>query len=102
MKVRAAQMMEMHDKAKEHHEHHDFIEGLHEGAKALTTRASEMDKIADAAKPLYDSLDEAQKRRFGMLFHAMQQMHGHMAHMGHMMDHMGGHHDDHDGGEHSD
>ena len=59
MKARAARMMEMHDKAKEHHEHHDFIEGLHEGAKALTTRASEMDKIADAAKPLYDSLDEA-------------------------------------------
>jgi hypothetical protein len=93
-KARAARMAEWHEKAKEHHEHRDMIEGLRQGAKGLTARAGEMEKIADAAKPLYDSLDDAQKRRFGMLFHAMRQMHGHMGEMGHM-EHMGGHPDGH-------
>jgi hypothetical protein len=51
-----------------------------------------MEKIADAAKPLYDSLDDTQKRRFGMLLHMMMRMHGHMEHMGHMM-HVEGHSD---------
>ena len=90
-------MAELHEKAKEHHEHPDLIEGLRQGAKALTARAGEMEKIADAAKPLYDSLDDAQKRRFAMLFHAMERMHGHMGHMGHM----GGHPDYHEDAEHS-
>jgi zinc resistance-associated protein len=83
-KARAARMAEWHEKAKERHEHPNFIEGLKDAAKAMTTRAAEMDKIADAAKPLYDSLDDAQKHRFGMLFHAMARMH-----MKHMMGHMG-------------
>jgi len=105
-KARAARMAEWHEKAKERHEHPNLIEGLREGAKAMTARAGEMEKIADAAKPLYDSLDDAQKHRFGMLFHAMARMQGHMGHMGHMMghmgpmEHMGGHSDDHEDAEH--
>ncbi len=102
-KARAARMAEWHEKAKERHEHANFIEGLREGAKAMTARAGEMEKIADAAKPLYDSLDDAQKRRFGMLFHAMARMQGNMGHMmGRMgpMEHVGGHPDDHGDAEH--
>jgi hypothetical protein len=34
----------------------------------LTTRAAALRRLADAEKPLYQSLDEAQKRRFGMAF----------------------------------
>ena len=105
-KARAARRAEWHEKAKERHEHPNLIEGLREGAKAMTARAGEMEKIADAAKPLYDSLDDAQKRRFGMLFHTMARMQGHMGHMGHMMghmgpmEHMGGHSGDHEDAEH--
>ncbi len=94
-KARAARMAEWHEKAKEHHEHPDLIENLRQGAKAMTERAGELEKIADAAKPLYDTLDEAQKRRFGMLFHVMARMHGHMGHMGNM-GHMDQHSDDQD------
>lgn len=95
-KARAARMAEWHEKAKERHEHPDLIENLRQGAKAMTARAGEMERIADAAKPLYDSLDDAQKRRFSMLFHIMARMHGHMGHMGHMDQHS----DDGQDGEH--
>jgi hypothetical protein len=98
-KARAARMSEWHEKAKERHEHPDLIESLREGAKAMTARAGEMEKIADAAKPLYDSLDEAQKHRFSILFHMMARMHGHMGHMGHMGQ-MGQHSDSGEDGEH--
>jgi hypothetical protein len=98
-KARAARMAEWHERAMERHEHPDLIENLRQGAKAMTARAGEMEKIADAAKPLYDSLDDAQKRRFGMLFHMMARMHGHMGHMGHMGQ-MGQHSDSGEDGEH--
>ncbi len=101
MKARAARMAEWREKAKEHHGRPDLIEGLRQGAKGLTARAAEMEKIADAAKPLYDSLDDAQKRRFGVLLHATAEKHSHMAHMGHMMGQMGGHPDDRERGEDS-
>ncbi len=102
-KARAARMAEWREKAKERHEHPNLIEGLRDGAKAMTARAGEMEKIADAAKPLYESLDDAQKRRFGILFRTMARMQGHMGHMmEHMgpMEHMGGHSGDHEDGEH--
>jgi hypothetical protein len=47
------------------------IEGLRERAKQLEERsvqlqtiAAEFKKLADSAEPLYESLDDAQKRRF--------------------------------------
>ena len=43
-------------------------ERLSERADALTSRAAALKRLADAEKPLYHSLDEAQKRRFGMAF----------------------------------
>jgi zinc resistance-associated protein len=46
----------------------DAIQRLRDRADALTTRAGELRRIADAAQPLYQSLDEAQKRRFNVMF----------------------------------
>jgi hypothetical protein len=69
-KARAARFAEWRDHAKEEHRHRDALDVLRQRSKALTTRATELDKLAEAAKPLYDSLDEAQKHRFGMLLRA--------------------------------
>jgi hypothetical protein len=101
--ARVARMADWREKANERHEHPNLIEGLRDGAKAMTARAGEMEKIADAAKPLYDSLDDAQKRRFSILLYTMARMQGHMGHMmGRMgpMEHVGGHSGDHEDGEH--
>ncbi len=45
----------------------DALSRLREGADAMTTRAAGLKKLADAAEPLYKSLDDAQKRRFAVL-----------------------------------
>jgi zinc resistance-associated protein len=44
----------------------DVTDRLRDRADALTTRAAALRRLADAGKPLYQSLDEAQKRRFGV------------------------------------
>lgn len=59
----------------------DVIERLRERADGMVERGETMKKLADAAAPLYDSLDEAQKRRFGVLFRQTQNPH--MAFAGH-------------------
>jgi zinc resistance-associated protein len=48
-------------------QHTDPIERMHDRADALTTRAVALRRLADAEKPLYASLDEAQKRRFDLV-----------------------------------
>jgi hypothetical protein len=45
----------------------DAIERLRDRADALTTRAAALRRLADAEKPLYESLDAAQKRRFDLV-----------------------------------
>jgi zinc resistance-associated protein len=45
----------------------DAITRLRQGADAMTARATGLKKLADAAEPLYKSLDDGQKRRFGMV-----------------------------------
>jgi hypothetical protein len=45
----------------------DAIERLRQGADAMNARAAGLKKLADAADPLYKSLDESQKHRFAML-----------------------------------
>jgi ABC-type transporter Mla subunit MlaD len=42
----------------------DAIEHLNRRARSLADRSDNMKKLADAAEPLYASLDERQKRRF--------------------------------------
>jgi hypothetical protein len=45
----------------------DAIGRLRRGADAMTSRGAALKKLADAAEPLYQTLDEGQKRRFGLL-----------------------------------
>ena len=44
------------------------IDRLTRASERLAARAADMQKLAAAAKPLYDSLDDSQKRRFAVLF----------------------------------
>jgi len=44
----------------------DATERLRDRADALAARAAALRRLADAEKPLYQSLDEAQKRRFAI------------------------------------
>jgi zinc resistance-associated protein len=44
------------------------IDRLARASQRLSTRAADLQKLASAAKPLYDSLDDSQKRRFDILF----------------------------------
>jgi len=69
--TRAARAAEAREKAEEPHDHHDVIESLRERAKqleensvALENMAVELKELADAAEPLYESLDNSQKRLF--------------------------------------
>lgn len=45
----------------------DAIARMRQGADAMTARAAGLKKLADASEPLYKSLDDGQKRRFGEL-----------------------------------
>ena len=45
------------------------IDRLNHASEFLSARAADLQKLAAAAKPLYDSLDDGQKRRFAVLFH---------------------------------
>ena len=81
-KARAARIAEWREKAKEPREHRSVIEGLQQGAKRLAARSAELEKLADAAKPLYESLDDAQKGRFRPLLHIAGGRHWHHEHEG--------------------
>jgi hypothetical protein len=45
----------------------DAIARLRRGADMMTTRAAALTRLADAAEPLYKSLDDGQRHRFEML-----------------------------------
>lgn len=65
----------------------DAIGRLRQGADAMTARAAGLKKLADASEPLYNRLDDGQKRRFAVLLHA-----GHGGGRGAVLLHMRGHH----------
>ena len=44
------------------------IDRLARVSERLSARAADLQRLAAAAKPLYDSLDDSQKRRFAVLF----------------------------------
>lgn len=56
-------MMQMH----EQDQHMSPVDHLQAIADRLSQGAADVKKIADAAKPLYDSLDASQKEKFAML-----------------------------------
>ena len=64
MKERAERIK---DRADRQSARPDAIGRLRQGADAMTARAAGLKKIADAAEPLYKSLDEGQKHRFALL-----------------------------------
>jgi hypothetical protein len=72
----------------------DPVERLQRRAEAMTQQGAALKGVADAAKPLYQSLDDAQKHRFKVLAQLDRQRfgrghhwrrHGHEGH--HMMHH---------------
>ena len=84
-KARMEAMRSMHEKM--HEEMHKGerpspIERMTEMSEHLAKASAEMKSIADAAKPLFDSLDESQKHHFGPLlmslgeFRPRGEMHG--------------------------
>jgi zinc resistance-associated protein len=67
---RFARMAERRER-REARRQSDPIERLRQGADAMTATAAGMRRLADAADPLYKSLDDGQKRRFAMLARSM-------------------------------
>ena len=67
---------------------HDIVERLKLRADNMTQRGAALKQVADAATPLYQSLDEGQKKRFAMLARLDGPRFGH----GHQRRHHGGKH----------
>ena len=65
------------DRFRARREHEDdaerpsLIDRLRARSDRLAQRSTELKIIADAAAPLYASLDDGQKRTFGVLFHVL-------------------------------
>jgi len=76
-KARAARRAEWREKFKDQEGHKNLIERLQARAKALEARGADLSKLADASKPLYDSLDDSQKHRLGFLLHHLRGGEGH-------------------------
>jgi hypothetical protein len=86
------QMMRMHPQG----ERMSPVDRLEAMSDRLSQGATNVKKIADVAKPLYDSLDELQKHKFGMLGRMLMPERSRFA-MDMMQHHMG--EQDHDGAE---
>ena len=76
------QMMQAHEQG----ERMSPVDHLEAMADHMSRAAEDIRKIADAAKPLYASLDDSQKHKFGMLGRMVMPEHAEM-----MMHHTGGH-----------
>lgn len=90
-KARAARKAEWREKFKDQEGHQNLIELLKQKAKTLEARGADLTKLADAAKPLYDSLDDSQKHRLVILMHHLRGGEGH-----HHWGYGGGHWGDHE------
>ncbi len=66
----------------------DPLAAMQRRAQGMSARAAELEKLSAAAKPLYDSLDDTQKHRFGFLMRAATHGSMHAAH--HFMGPQGG------------
>jgi zinc resistance-associated protein len=66
-KERAERRVAWREQRESQEERRDPIERLQMRPQWLTQRAAELEKLIAAAKPLYDALDEGQKRRFAEL-----------------------------------
>jgi hypothetical protein len=76
-KERFARMEQRHTEREQRQAPPDPVQRMRERADAMTAAAAGLKRLADAADPLYKSLDENQKRRFVMLAHSTRHGHGH-------------------------
>ena len=63
-KTNADRSIAMRDELEQKKDHINIIEQMRMEAKFLSERSADRKKLADAAEPLYASLDDQQKRRF--------------------------------------
>jgi len=63
-KTRAERLVALQTERGQQKEPTDLIEFLNTRSKRLADRSADMKKLADAAQPLYASLDDQQKKRF--------------------------------------
>jgi zinc resistance-associated protein len=87
-------------KLREEERPRDAILRLRERADALTRRAQELRKLADAAAPLYESLTDDQKHRLRAL--VAMTMRPHMRYAGWRHEHEDHEHEEHEHHEHQD
>jgi hypothetical protein len=66
-KERAERFAAWREKRDSDEEHHDLVERLQMRSQRMTQRAADLEKLIAAIKPLYDTLDEGQKRIFAEL-----------------------------------
>ncbi len=71
-KERASRVGDRRSQRQGHADQVDVIDRLRQGADAMTTQANGLKKLADAAEPLYKSLDDDQKQRLATLLPAGQ------------------------------
>ncbi len=81
-KERAERIAAWREKQGDHEQHGDLMERLQHRSERMMQRAGEIEKLIGAAKPLYDSLDDGQKRRFAELMRAAGGHHHHWRHEG--------------------
>jgi zinc resistance-associated protein len=67
---------------REEHQNVSPVDRLSRASEWMSARAAGLQKLATAAKPLYDSLDDSQKRRFALLFRMGREHWRHWRHEG--------------------
>jgi LTXXQ motif family protein len=72
-KVRGDQFRAFRERAEQHQDNVNPIDRLKRRADAMTARAAALTRLAAAAGPLYQSLDDAQKGRFELLARVMHE-----------------------------
>jgi hypothetical protein len=68
--ARSARRKSFLAQAAEFHAKDEVVQGMTLVGKNLVARGEELQKVAAAATPLFDSLDAAQKHRFALLLHS--------------------------------
>jgi zinc resistance-associated protein len=97
LKAAAAQRSERYAARASADRPRDPVERLRAQADELSNRGATLKSIADAAGPLYQSLDDSQKRRFALLARLDSGRFGHDMRRHHRGHHMGGMHGTHHG-----
>jgi hypothetical protein len=68
--ARAARQIADMKEAAAFHDKDDVVSGMKLAARDFSARGAELNRVADAAAPLFASMDPAQKHRFAVLLHS--------------------------------